>query len=440
MFTPRIHRGRLTRALVLENPDPSLDGLLEAVGISVHRETDTPDEARLIALIREHRPHLIYKRSRVEISEAVVQAAEDLFAVMLCCIGDDSVDKQATAAAGIMVMNDPRSNGRSVVEMVIGHILMGARRIPDAWTETRDSVWKKSATRRYEVKRKRLGIVGLGSIGSQVGRAAEALGMSIQFFDSSEVAHAVGATMEWNAVGTLDELFRTSDIVTLHLSAEDLRGRSNQNIITKEHLLQLGADLDDESPRVFVNLARGFLYEPADLLAATEAGAIRQAFVDVFPVEPANTYDSWANPYRDDARIHSTPHIGAATQEAQPRIAKKMARTSRQFSHHGTVDDCVYAPRRRIDVASTAESPHVLVVVHSDARGTKKAVDDAIFAASLNNLQSLHRDFPRYGIAYDMSVLDRALTDTELNGLINDARLITGRKDAIRAIRQVTLE
>jgi len=440
MFTPRIHRGHLTRALVLENPDPSLDGQLEAIGISVHREVETPDEDRLLALIEEHRPHLIYKRSRVVISEKIVDAAKDLFAVMLCCIGDDSVDKQATAARGIMVMNDPRSNGRSVVEMVIGHILMGARRIPDAWTETSDSVWRKSAAGRYEVKRKKLGIVGLGSIGSQVGRAAESLGMSVQFFDSSEVAHAVGTAMEWTALNSLDELFRSSDIVTLHLSAEDQRGRSNHNIITAEHLLQLGADRPEESPRVFVNLGRGFLYEPEDLLAATGRGSIRQAFVDVFPVEPRNSAEPWKNPYGEDPRIHCTPHIGAATREAQPRIAQKMARTSRQFSHQGTVDDCVYAPRRRIDVASTAESPHVLVVVHSDTRGTKKAVDDAIYAADVNNLQSVHRDFPRYGIAYDLSVLDRALTDSELTGLINEARLITGREDAIRAIRQVILE
>ena len=425
---------------MLESPDPSLDGQLEALGISVHRESDTPDEARLIALIREHRPHLIYKRSRVEISEAVVAAADDLFGVMLCCIGDDSVDKQATAARGVMVMNDPRSNGRSVVELVIGQILMGARRIPDAWSETGRGEWRKSAAGRFEIKGKTLGVAGLGSIGSQVARAGEALGMSIRFFDESEVARAVGATMDWVAVNSLDDLFRTSDVVTLHLSAEDRRGRSNLNAIRAEHLLSLGADRPTESPRVFVNLGRGFLYEPADLIAATQSGAIRQAFVDVFPEEPRNSSEPWRNPYEGVRRIHCTPHIGAATREAQPRIARKMARTTRDFSHLGTVDDCVYAPRRRVDVASSAESPHVLVVVHSDVRGTKKAVDDAIYAAGLSNLQSAHRDFPRHGIAYDLSVLDRALTDDELAGLISEARLITGLEDAIRAIRQVTLE
>lgn len=440
MFTPRIYKGRLRRALVLENPDPSLDGQLEAIGISVHRETDTPDENRLLELIAEYRPHLIYKRSRVEISERVVAAADDLFAVMLCCIGDDSVDKQATASHGVMVMNDPRSNGRSVVEMVIGQILMGARRIPDAWTETAHSTWKKSATGRYEIKGKTLGVVGLGSIGSQVARAAEALGMTIRFFDNSEIARAVGATMDWSADNSMGELFRNSDVVTLHLSAEDLRGRSNKNAIQREHLMALGKNRPGESPRVFVNMGRGFLYEPDDLNAATESGAIRQAFVDVYPVEPRNSSESWTNPYESNPRIHCTPHIGAATREAQPRIAKKMARTTRAFSWAGTIDDCVYAPRRRIDVASTAESPHVLAVVHSDARGTKKAVDDAIYRAGVNNLQSVHRDFARYGIAYDLSVLDRALTDDELAGLIADARKITGREDAIRAIRQVTVE
>jgi len=440
MFTPRIQRGRLSRALVLENPDPSLDAQLEAVGLSVHRETDTPDEARLLDLIAEHRPHLIYKRSRVEITQRVVDAADDLFAVMLCCIGDDSVDKQATASRGVMVMNDPRSNGRSVVEMVIGQILMGARRIPDAWTETGSNVWKKSASGRFEIKGKTLGVAGLGSIGSQVARAAEALGMRIVFYDNSEIARAVGATMDWTAVNSMGELFASSDVVTLHLSAEDRRGRSNKNAIQREHLLALGADRPGESPRVFVNMGRGFLYEPEDLLAATESGAIRQAFVDVYPVEPRNSAESWVNPYAGDRRIHSTPHIGAATREAQPRIAKKMAGTTRAFSWAGTVDDCVYAPRRRIDVASTAESPHILAVVHSDARGTKKAVDDAIYGAGLSNLQSAHRDFARYGIAYDLSVLDRALTDDELAGLITEARSITGREDAIRAIRQMTLE
>lgn len=425
---------------MLENPDPSLDGLLRDIGFEVYRETETPDEARLLQLVAEHRPHLIFKRSRVEISERIVEAADDLYAVMLCCIGDDSVDKAACAARGVMVLNDPRSNGRSVVEMVIGQMLAGARRIPDAWGETSRSEWRKSAAGRYEVHGKVFGVLGLGSIGSQVARVATSLGMKVRFYDNSDVAQAVGATMDWEAVHSVDELFEQSDVLTVHLSAEDLRGRSNKNVIQRSHLLALGRGRPAESPRVFINMGRGFLYEPDDLLAAVDAGAVRQAFVDVFPIEPRNTSEAWRNPYGDNPKIHTTPHIGAATREAQPRIARKMARATKQFSHMGTVDDCVYAPKRRIDVASTAESPHILAVVHADARGTKKAVDDAIYSAGVNNLQSVHRDFPRYGIAYDLSVLDRALTDDELSALVDAARQLTGRDDAIRTIRQVALE
>jgi D-3-phosphoglycerate dehydrogenase len=204
-------------------------------------------------------------------------------------------------------------------------------------------------------------------------------------------------------------------------------------------LMSLGENRGDDSPRLFINLSRGFLVNPEHLRAAIEAGRIRQAFLDVFPDEPQAGQRSWSNPFADELRVQCTPHIGAATREAQPRIGHKMLRTATLLSRAATVEDCVYSPRRRIDVASTAEAPHILSVLHADARGTKKAVDDAIYAAGVDNLQSSHRDFPRYGIAYDLSVLSRGLSDDEVDGLIEEAKRITGRDDAVRAVRQVTL-
>jgi D-3-phosphoglycerate dehydrogenase len=415
-----------------------LDGELVAQGITPIRIVETPTHAQLIDLVREHRPQLLFKRSRVGIDGAILDAAEDLFAVMLCCIGDDSVDKDAAAARGIMVLNDPRSNGRSVAELVIGQLLMGARRIPEAWADTQEGRWKKTASGRFEVKGKNLGIIGLGSIGTQVARLAEGLGMHVSFYDNSEVALAVGEAMEWSSTATLEELFETSDVVTIHLSAEDRRGRSNRMIISRKHLLALGGARPRESPRVLINLARGFLYEPEHLVGAFRRGAIRQAFIDVYPDEPRNG-ETWENPFAGVPGIHCTPHIGAATRDAQPRIARKMGRSCRLLSLRGTVEDSVFAPKRRIGVAATALSPHILAVVHADVRGTKKAVDDAIYAAGVSNLQSAHRDFPRFGIAYDLSVLDRPLTDQELEGMVAHAAEITGRSDAIRAVRRISL-
>ncbi|MCP4869991.1 MAG: 3-phosphoglycerate dehydrogenase [Proteobacteria bacterium] len=439
MPKPRLHRGPLSRALILESPDPVLDEGLREAGIEPIRIDTTPDQAGMVALCQEHRPHLLFKRSRLEVNAEILDAAPELFAVMLCCIGDDSVDKQACADRGVIVLNDPRSNGRSVAELVIGILLMGARRIPEAWAATREHVWTKSASGRFEVKGKTLGILGLGNIGKQVARLAEGLGMDILFHDSDEVALAVGETMEWEAVETFEELFRRSDVISVHLSAEDARGRANRGAVTREQLHMFGSERPAESPRVFVNLARGFVVEPADLIAAVESGAVRHAFVDVFPEEPQAGQKDWENPFAGHPQIHGTPHIGAATRDAQPRIGRKMVRTARQFSLRGTVEDCVFMPRRRIDVARTAMSPHVLVVVHSDARGTKKAVDDAIYRAGVNNLQSIHQDFPRYGIAYELSVLERPLTDDELENLIERARSLTGGPNPIRAVRQLTL-
>ena len=439
MPTPRLHRGPLSRALILESPDPVLDEGLREAGIEPIRIATTPDQAGMVELVKTHRPHLLFKRSRLQINAEILDAAPELFAVMLCCIGDDSVDKQACADRGVIVLNDPRSNGRSVAELVIGILLMGARRIPEAWDQTRQHVWTKSAAGRFEVKGKTLGILGLGNIGKQVARLAEGMGMEIVFHDSDEVALAVGETMEWTSVETFEELFRRSDIVSVHLSAEDSRGRANRAAITREHLSLLGVERPAESPRVFVNLARGFVVEPPDLIAAVEQGTVRHAFVDVFPEEPQAGQKDWKNPFAGHPRIHGTPHIGAATRDAQPRIGRKMVRSARLFSLRGTVEDCVFMPGRRIDVARAAMSPHILAVVHSDARGTKKAVDDAIYRAGVNNLQSTHQDFPRYGIAFDLSVLERPLTDDELQNLIERARSLTGGPNPIRAIRQITL-
>lgn len=439
MFAPRYHGGPLSRALVLENPDPSLDAALRDCGFEVQRVTHTPGATELRDLLAQHRPHLLFKRSRVEIDGPALDAAPELFGVMLCCIGDDSVDKQAAADRGVLVFNDPRSNGRSVAEMVLGELLVGARRLPDAWDELDRGHWAKSDKGRFEVKGRTIGILGLGNIGTQVARLAEAFSMRILFHDDGEVAQAMGQTMDWESVGTIGELFARSDVVTVHVSAEDRLGRSNRALLTRDHLLAMGRDRPADSPRVFLNLARGFLLEPEDLLAAVQAGAVRQAFVDVFPTEPHTSEGPWTGPYAGEARIHATPHIGASTRDAQPRIAAKMAQTARLFSHGGTVEDCVFAPKRRIDVAGTAEAHHVLCVVHSDARGTKKAVDDAIFKAGINNLQSAHRDFPRYGIAYDLSVIDRPLNQREIDALIDEANTLTGTQDAIRAVRQIAL-
>jgi D-3-phosphoglycerate dehydrogenase / 2-oxoglutarate reductase len=437
MSAPRLLQSRFSRALVLENPDPLLDELLQVQGIEVDRlpESATLDRSGVIDTLRRGQHDLIFKRSRFEIEEDVLTASPNLAAVLLCCIGFDSVNLHACARHGVLVMNDPVSNGRSVAELVVGETILLARRVLTAHEAGRRHVWVKDSVRRFEVKGKVLGIIGLGNIGKQVAQLAEAMGMEIVFYDQSELAREVGRALGWQVATSMDDVFRMADFVTVHVSSEDQRGRSNQGIIQYRHLQLLGADRGPKSPRGFINLARGFIVDPEDLKKAIHEGHVRGAAVDVFPEEPGSKEDPWENPFADYEEVITTPHIGAATEEAQPRIASYVAGTARLLNALGTVRDTVFAPRQMIGVS--APPPYwALSVVHSDARGTKKAIDDVIYNAGASNIESTHRDFGAYGVAYDVSAIDRQLTDDQIQTLIAAAADITGDPAAIRAIRQ----
>lgn len=436
----RVLQGALTRALVVENPHPSLDEHLAALGVEVVRVPgDAPDTAELIRLLQQHGSQALFKRSRVPVTRAVVEQCPELFAVQLCSIGDDSVDKPACADHGVLVFNDPVSNGRSVVELAIGHLVALSRRLYETDTETRGGLWGKNNTERYEVRGKVLGVLGLGNIGRATARAAELMGMRVRFFDSREVARQVGAELGWEEAATMLDLFRGSDAVTVHVSAQDAAGATNEGLLSRDLLLQLGADRPEGSPRLFLNLSRGFLYEPADLLHAVQTRAIRRAAVDVYPQEPRGK-EPWVNPYRGEPRVAVTPHIGASTQEAQPRIAARVARTFGAYSRYGSIRDCVFSPRAQLGLVDDARGQGALLAVaHATTRGTKRAIDDAIYEAGASNLSSVHRDFAHLGLAYDLALIDHPLTDAQLGRLVDEAAASTGDPSAIRSIRQVPL-
>ncbi len=425
------------RALVIESPHPSLDEHLGRAGISVTRLDAVPDEQTLIDALHAAHAQVLFKRSRVPVTRAVIEACPELLAIQLCCIGDDSVDKQAAADHGVLVFNDPVSNGRSVVELAIGHMVALSRRLYETDQQTHANRWEKTASGRFEILDKHLGVVGLGNIGRRVARTAEALGMHIRFYDNRLVAQEVGEEMGWVRCETVEELFRTSDLVTVHTSARDHAGRDNAGLL--DHALsQLAADRPANSPRIFLNLARGNVHSSQALLDAVRAGAIRRAAVDVYPDEPAPGAAAWSNPYAGNPRITCTPHIGAATQEAQPRIARRVAHTVAMFSRTGAVRDCVFAPRTRLALSDTSPGRTALAVVHGVSRGTKKAVDDVIYGAEANNLGSVHKDFD-IGVAYDLALLDRPLPDEDLELLVQRAAEITGDPKAIRSIRQMAI-
>lgn len=432
----RLHAGPFRKALVVEHPDPVLDELLGADGIEVDRRSEVPDEATLARWLQEGGHQLLFKRSRVVVSRAVIEAAPQLHAIQLCCIGDDSVDKAACADHGVLVFNDPVSNGRSVVELGIAHLIALSRRLYETYDETRAGRFDKSQDERFEIQGRVLGVLGLGNIGRQTARAAEGLGMRILFHDSREVAREVGAGMGWEEVPSIDALFRRSDAVSVNVSAEDARGRSNRGLLSLDHFRQLAAERPGHSPKLFLNLARGFLFDPADLLRAIREGHVRRAAVDVYPEEPRGK-EPWSNPYAGEPRVATTPHMGAATVDAQPRIARRVAATVRALSRTASLRDCVFRPRLNLALPELDPGKTLLSVVHSNVPGSRLAIQRAVFEAGGNNLATIHQDFPEWHMAYDLLELDSPLADGQIAELVAHADRLTGEVGVIRSLRQV---
>ncbi len=215
------------RALAIESPHRSLEEHVGRYGIEVARADVVTSEDALIDALRKSGAQVLFKRSQVPVTAAVVEACPDLLAVQLCCIGDDSVDKIGCAERGVLVFNDPVSNGRSVVELAIGHMIALSRRLYETDVATHANQWDKSASGRFEILDKTLGVVGLGNIGRNVARIAESLGMHVRFHDTRPVAQEIGEEMGFAKCDSLEDLFRSADIVTVHTSAVDHAGHDN---------------------------------------------------------------------------------------------------------------------------------------------------------------------------------------------------------------------
>ena len=149
----RVLNDHFEKALILEEPDPSLDDALRRQGIEPERvpKPECYDQDAMVERLREGQHDLLFKRSKFVVDDEVVQASDNLAAVMLCCIGDDTVDKAACAEEGVLVLNDPVSNGRSVVEMILGEMVVLARRLFAANEAGRQHRWAKDNEERYEL-------------------------------------------------------------------------------------------------------------------------------------------------------------------------------------------------------------------------------------------------------------------------------------------------
>ena len=325
-------------------------------------------EKELIELI--HDAHFIGIRSRTQLTRAIFEQANKLVAVGCFCIGTNQVDLQAAQEYGVAVFNAPYSNTRSVAELVIAEAILLLRDIPTKNAACHRGEWLKSASGSYEIRGKTMGIVGYGSIGSQVSILAESLGMNVVFYD------AVSKLPLGNAhpCKTLRELLQTADVISLHVPESP----ATRNMLSAKELAAM------KPGAILLNASRGTVVDIDALAHVLENNQLAGAAIDVFPVEPKSNTEEFTSPLRRFDNVLLTPHIGGSTMEAQENIGVEVAEKLIKYSDNGTTTSSVNFP----EVALPAhENVHRLLHVHSNVPGVMTAIN-RIFSENNINIAS----------------------------------------------------
>jgi D-3-phosphoglycerate dehydrogenase len=353
------------RALLLENIHDDAAFVLRDAGYDVERVTAALSEAELL----ERLPGvtLLGLRSNTTLTRRAVEAADELVAVGAFCIGTNQIDLAAATDHGIAVFNAPFSNTRSVVELALSEVIALTRRLTDKNADMHAGVWDKSAAGSHEVRGRRLGIVGYGNIGSQLSVLAEALGMSVLFYDTADKL-ALGNARR---CGTLEELLAQSDVVSLHVD-----GRvGNSGLFGEEQLARMRAG------SIFLNLSRGFVVDHAALRRHIESGHLAGAAVDVFPTEPKRPGEEFVSELRGLANVILTPHVGGSTEEAQQDIGNFVAGKLRDYAAEGNTALSVNLPQVSLQRAPGTVR---LLLLHTNTPGVLATVNGLLAEHGLN--------------------------------------------------------
>ncbi|MFD0950321.1 phosphoglycerate dehydrogenase [Paraperlucidibaca wandonensis] len=354
------------------------------------------DEDVLIEKIKD--AHFVGLRSRTQLTEKVIAAADKLVAIGCFCIGTNQVDLKAALTRGIPVFNAPYSNTRSVAELVLGQLILLLRGIPEKNAMVHSGGWSKSAEGSYEARGKTLGIVGYGSIGSQLSVLAESLGMHVIYFDTLTKLPLGNARQ----VTSMEELLSTSDVVSLHVPDVP----STRNMMRAEHFAQMKAG------SIFINAARGTCVDIDALAAAITSKHLNGAAIDVFPKEPKSNDEEFVSPLRGLFNVILTPHIGGSTLEAQANIGLEVAEKFARYSDTGATTTSVNFPEVSLPVTP---GKHRLLHIHKNIPGVLSAIN-LVFAENGINIsgQSLMTNDT---IGYLVMEVDAAYSDVALEKL-----------------------
>ncbi len=299
--------------------------IMRKMGLDVDVKTQlSPDE--LLKVIPDYEGLVV--RSATKVTEKVIEAAARLKVIGRAGSGLDNVDLSAATKRGIVVMNTPGGNTVTTAEHTMALVFSLVRMIPQATASIKAGKWEKNKFMGMELYNKTLGIIGIGQIGSYVTRLAQGAQMQVIAHDpylSEENAKKMGVELV-----ELNELYRRSDIISVHVP----KTPETQSLINAESIRKM-----KDGVRI-INCARGGIVNEKDLYDALVKGKIAGAAMDVFEQEPVDP----KNPLLTLDTVICTPHIGAATNEAQENVALAIAEQIADYLIRGVVRGAVNIP------------------------------------------------------------------------------------------------
>ena len=360
------------KVVLLEGVHPLAEQSFRKDGYNnIHYLKDSPEPEALKELLAD--AHILGIRSRTFINEEILNACDKLMAIGTFCIGTNQIDLQEACNHGTPVFNAPFSNTRSVAELVLAEIIFLMRGIPQKNAAAHRGQWFKSANSSYEIRSKKLGIVGFGHIGSQLSVIAESLGMKVFFYDIENKLPMGNA----KNTASLNELLAKVDVLSLHVPSTT----ETKNMIgkTQMDLMKAGS--------LLINAARGDVVVIEDLIAQLDSGHIKGAALDVFPEEPSSNTDPFISKLIEYDQVIITPHIGGSTQEAQVNIANEVTHKLLKYSNNGSTSSAVNFPQVSIPELQKGQSR--IMHIHKNKPGVLEKINH-IFSSLGMNIAALH--------------------------------------------------
>jgi D-3-phosphoglycerate dehydrogenase len=351
--------------LLLENVHPVAVELLRAEGFNVETYHAAMTEEELIQKIKN--VSVLGIRSKTQVTAKVLEHANRLMVIGAFCIGTNQIDLKEATKKGIAVFNAPFSNTRSVVELAVAEMIILMRNIVDKSNKMHKGVWDKSAKGSFEVRGKKLGLIGYGNIGTQLSVIAESLGMKVLYYDTEEKL-SLGNAVKCK---TMTEVLEQADVISLHVDGR----KANANLIGPKEfsLMKKGV--------IFINLSRGHVVDIQALRENILSGKVAGCAIDVFPYEPVSNDEEFMSELRGLPNTILSPHIGGSTLEAQENIGNFVPGKMMDYINTGSTSNSVNFPNLTLPILKDA---HRLIHIHNNVPGILAKINQLLADHGIN--------------------------------------------------------